>query len=505
MSREVDFSYYEPKNQNQREFHDSTAINKLLIGPYRSGKTYPAIHEALFICRDNPGHEFAIFRNTDKSLKKNIQKDFLNVAFDSGAAQKKDWIKSEGVLTLWNGCRVIFELLSVGIENLKGMNVCGFLIDDPDVTKYWDVISFLYSRLTDPPRGNVKAAYFSTIICANYEGHDKLWQTYMRRKKPGGNKMFAYWFCKTQDNPTLDKNYIAIQKATHSEAWMKRYIHGDLKGYVGLVYSEYESEFHDADLEWCFNDHTLLKVLAIDCGITHPTVVLQVATDNHNIYVYNEWYRVNIRTADLGDYLLKKLDSEESYKKLIIDPKSHAREQTSGTSPRLVLEDECGIKGIEIAKNAVKPGIEIMKGIMTVREDDSGPEKKMKTHFYVDPKRCPKLIRELEVLKWKEPESSDFDELAYKEEPVDKDNDGTDCARYACVYLRKYLTGMKRFQKSGLEKQLEKLNNRLNNLKHYSDHPNPGAVRANLLRKIQAARRIENESRVAEMEKEVLN
>ena len=189
------------------------AKNKLLIGAYRSGKTYPSIHEALFICSDNPGHEFGVFRNTQQSLETNVQKDFLTVAENAGCVKKNGWKKSSGDLTLWNGTVVRFRPLSISRAQAKGMNLCGFLIDDPDVTRYKEMISFLFTRLTDPP--GVKANYFETIICANYEGHDWLWQTYMRRRLPGGDGMFAYWFCKTQDNPTLSPDYIEIQKSLH--------------------------------------------------------------------------------------------------------------------------------------------------------------------------------------------------------------------------------------------------------------------------------------------------
>jgi hypothetical protein len=481
MADGPDFSYYKTVNKNQREFHESTAVNKLLIGPVRSGKTYPAIHEALFICGDNPGHEFGVFRNTEKSLEKNIQKDLLEVAFDSGAARPKDWQKSKGILTLWNGCKIIFDILSTSIAQIKGMNMCGWLIDDPDVNRYWDVIRFLYTRLTDPPRKSVKAKYFSTIICANYEGHDQLWQQYMRRRDPGGNGMFAYWFCVTKDNPTLSPVYIEIQKATHSESWMKRYVYGDLEGFVGLVYDEYEPKYHDADLGWCFDDHSLIKFLVIDCGITHPTCVLEMATDLNNIYVYNEWYRVGIRTADLGDYLLQKLNSRQSYKTMLIDPKSHAKEQTSGVSPRMILKDDYGIRGIKIANNSVKPGIEITKGIMTLRDDENNPGKKT-THLFVDPKRCPHLIKELEMLKWKEPVNADFDELAYKEEPVDKDNDATDCLRYGCVGMKKYLKGMKIKEKRKDEETIKRWEERLKKLEVYQNHPDPNSIRADIIK-----------------------
>jgi len=236
----VDFSYYEPINKKQEEFHRSKAMHKLLIGAYRSGKTYPALHEAFFICFDNPNHEFAVFRNTWDSLKDNIEKDALRIADNANAYIK--WDKTKHDLYLKSGTVMRFRPLTLKREQLKGMNLCGFLVDDPDEDRYADVISFLYTRLTNPP--NVKAKYFSSIICANFEGRKWLWKTYMRGKEEGGDDMFAYWILKTEDNPTITKEYIKGLELIHSKSWMDRYIYAKLDTYSGLVYPEFNPHIH---------------------------------------------------------------------------------------------------------------------------------------------------------------------------------------------------------------------------------------------------------------------
>lgn len=485
---DVDFSYYKPINNNQKDFHKSKAKNKLLIGPYRSGKTYPAIHEALFICLDNPGTEFGVFRNTWESLRDNVQKDMVAVAEKADLVAKNGWNKSKDELLLKCDVKILFRPLSLKRAQLKGMNLCGFLIDDPDVNRHKETIAFLFTRLTNPP--GVKAVYFATVFCANYEGHDWLWEKFMRRRKPGGDGMFAYWFCLTTDNNTLDPDYIATQKALHSEAWMKRYIYGDLDGFIGLVYDEYDPEIHDKDLSWIKDDHSMKKILVVDLGITHPTVVLKMATDFKNVYVYGEWWHTNIRTADLGDYLLEQLNGDEVFDRVLIDPKSCAREQTSGTSPRKILKDDFGIRRIDLANNNIKYGIEVQKGVMTIRGTS--------THFFVDPGQCPHTTKELETLKWKEPEYSDFDELAYKEEPIDKDNDCTDCTRYGIVFLKKHLRGI-----AMKERELEKRRNalwkeRIDKLKVYQLHPEAAGkiMRARELRRLKELHYGKNNNRI---------
>lgn len=470
LSEPVDFSYYKPINENQKAFHKSKVKNKLLIGAYRSGKTYPAIHEALFICFDNPDHEFAVLRNTWDSLKDNVEKDFIRIAKQSKALLK--WDKTQHDLTLKNNTIVRFRPLSMKRHQLKGMNLCGFLIDDPDVNKHKETIAFLFTRLTNPP--NVKAAYFATIICANYEGHNWLWKMYMRRRNKGDNNcnsMFAYWFCKTVDNPTLDSDYIPIQEALHSKAWMDRYIHGVEDSYAGLVFDEYTPKVHDRDLAWCVDDNNLHKQLIIDLGITHPTVVLKIATDFKNLYIYDEWYQVGIRTANLGEYLLKLKHGKEIFAKTLIDPKSCAKEQTSGTSPRKILKDDYGIR-VHLANNNIRYGIEVTKGLFTVRQTENSEGNLIQiTHIYVDPVKCPNTIRELESLMWVEPEMTDFDELAYKEIPEDKDNDCTDCVRYACVDMRKYLRGLGAKERMMENRIADHRRERLSKLRYYKDKP----------------------------------
>jgi len=457
--KEVDFSYYRPINRKQAEFHKSKAKHKLLIGAYRSGKTYPAIHEAFFICFDNPGHEFLVARNTWDSLKDNIEKDMLRISEKAKAHYK--WDKTKHDLYLKSGTVVRFRPLTLKREQLKGMNLCGFLIDDPDEDRFADIISFLYTRLTDPP--HTKANYFTSIICANYEGRKWLWKTYIRGRKEGGDDMFAYWRMETKDNPTIGEDYIKTLESIHSKAWMDRYIYAKFDTYSGLIYEEFDPNVHIADLSFCFKDNDLLKIITIDCGITHPTVVLKIATDYKNIYVYDEWYKLNIRTFELGNYLSAQLQSDKFYK-ILIDPKAAAKDQTSGISPQEILKKEYGIYTTP-ANNAINYGIEIVKSLLTIREDG-------KPHLYID-KRCENTLREIELYHWKEPNFEDFEEMAYKEEPVDKDNDCMDCLRYGCVFLRKYLKStFGRIDEDAIRKKKEQLwNERYRKLKIYREIP----------------------------------
>lgn len=425
----ADFSYYKPINDKQQQFHDSKAMHKLLIGGYRGGKTYPAMHEVFFICADQPpGSEFGVFRNTWDTLEDNVEKDMLKIAESANAI--KQWKKTKHDLVLWNGVTIKFRPLSLDRKQLKGMNMCGFFIDDPDTFAYRDVISFLFTRLTNPP--GVKASYFATIVCANYEGHDWLWKTYIKGREEGGDGTFAWWQLQTTDNNTLDERYIETLESVHSKSWMDRFVYGKLDSYTGLVYDEYDPQLHDADLSWCRRSAELIKITVTDVGITHPSVITSMATDYQNVYIYDEFYKSNLRVPDLAKETIDIRDND-NFRYHLIDPSSGKREQTSGSSVKDDLWSNHRLR-YKNADNSKLRGIEIVKSLLTAKEDG-------KPRLYIDPVRCPNTVREIEMYKWKEPQMSDFDELAYKEDPVKKDDDCMDCLKYGSVFLSKYLRG----------------------------------------------------------------
>lgn len=428
--RTFDLRHYSAINEKQAEFHKSISQNKLLIGGVGAGKTMPGIYESLFICRDNPGHNFAVFRNTWDSLEKNLERPFLEVAAKGSCFDPKDWSATKHILRLYNGTTIYFLPLGIDVEQIKGLNVCGFFIDDPDVYRFKNVITFMYTRMRDS--ATTKANYFESIICANWEGKNWLWQQYMRRKPEGGNGLFSYWVCPTQGNPTLPDGFVELQAATHSPEWVNRYVKCDLSSiFSGLVYNEYEPRIHQKDLSWIRTDKgkNLIKILVVDVGIgTGATVVLEMATNGKDLFLYGEWHKFGIEAPVLGEYLRRKTMGHE-YRAVVIDPASGKTEQTSGSSVRKDLLRNYGVS-CRTANNKIQYGIEVLKGLMSVRKGGI-------THFFIDHVECPVSDRQFEIYRWKEHKTADEAELAYREVPVDTDNDCMDTARYGAVYLNK--------------------------------------------------------------------
>lgn len=454
-SSRVDFSYYHPVTKNQEEFHKSKARHKLLIGGVGGGKTYPAIHEAIFHCLENPGHTTLAARNTWDRLNEGLMDDIIRVCKKTGCM--KDFISSKKDLILVNDHRIMFRPLSIGQEGFKGMHLSSFIVDDPDFNKYSEDISFLFTRLRNPP--DEEANRFQSIITANWEGRNWAWRTYMRNREPGGDDTFAYWICPTTDNPTLHENYISDLEKMHSPEWMDRYVYCKNNTFAGLVFPEFSPQLNGFNREAIKDRKDLIKILTIDIGLVNPTAVMKMATDGAVIFTYGEWYRKGVNPSELIKYLQDEL-RQTHYHKIIIDPSSAKGEQVSGTSMKRVLQ-KAGIPTMG-GDNAVIAGISLMRDLIC---PSSGPPR-----FYVDLQSCPNWAKEVETYRWKEPKDMDFDAMSFREEPVKKNDHALDASRYGTVYLQRYLKGL-RVSDFLAEKRERYRTERYTKLKHFDMYP----------------------------------
>ena len=475
MSTEVKgFADYGPVNRQQEEFHASKARHKLLIGGYGGGKSYPAIHEFTFHCLENPGHHSVIMRNTWKDLEDQSWNDCIDIWEPAGIIKRKTHKPGDKLeVEFINGHLVMFKPLSSKRDNIKGYHVCQYYIDDPNVDRYHDIISFMMSRLRNPP--HVKATRFQSIITANWEGRNWLWKTYMSGRNEGGDgediievygpdgdkKMApsgkAYWMCPTTDNPTLSENYIEDMAASHSKEWMDRFVFcKDVSKHSGLIYYMFDLGVHHRPREEVLKKEGLIFCLAVDVGGTHPTAVIELATDGTCIYVIGEWFKKDCKMSDLGGYLQdKKLTGR--YRRFIIDPSSAKNEMTSKSSVKRDLHRNYNIS-FENGNNHVDLGLETIKDLFMNANNE--------VRLFIDAVNCPNSLREIEIYRWEEEKNMDLDDMTYKQKPRKTKDDCVDAMRYGIMYLVKYIKGRGAPRKSRIISDNNK-NKRLNKLPYY--------------------------------------
>lgn len=428
-TKDPSFADYRPINRQQAEFHASKARNKLLIGGYGGGKSYPADHEAIFHCLENPGHQFCVFRNTWQSVEENIMSDFIDILKPRGLIKKIVNNKDQKDIILINDCKIMFRPLSLKRESYKGYHMCGFLADDPDTGRYSDLLGFLFSRMRNPP--GVKASRFMSIITANYEGFDWLQRTYMAGRPEGGDEDFAYWICPTTGNPTLHDKYIEDLAFAHTPEWMDRFVYCNFKGLsVGTIYHMFDRLKNHIDGSKYSNRRDLIHIMAVDNGYT--TCVLHMATDRKNVYIYDEFYEKDCQMGKLGEYLARA-QREKPYQRIVIDPASGRGAQASdNVSVRQLLLKQYHVNTIA-ANNAVVPGIRRTQDLMSPAMGEP--------RLFIDTVRCPNLTRELGTYRWKEPanKDKDLDHVAFSDEPVKWDDHAVDTMRYGVMFYDKML------------------------------------------------------------------
>lgn len=460
---DIDFSGYRPINEEQEQYHNSTARHKLLVGGVGSGKTYSAIHDSYFHCYANPGHNYLVCRNTWDLLEDGLIDEYLEVGKSCGAI--KDFEKSKSNIILHNDLKMMFRPLSIGKKDFKGMHLCGFHIDDPNTQRFYDDISFLWTRLRNPP--NVFASSFKSTITANWEGRDWLWKTFIKDREQGvDNDGYAYWILSSDKNPTLPKTFISDMATIHSKEWMDRYIYmKNLNVNIGLIYHMFDPAIHHMSTKEMLerlSKKCLAKIRAIDVGSSHPTVTYNMATDGENIYAWDESYKRGWGINDLGVHLRSCIIDQGSYSKMVIDPNSARNEMTSKESIKSALKKFFGINTYG-ANNDVTYGISMFKDLL---KPSSGKPK-----FYIDCANCPEGVSEFGSYRYKEPQNMDMDDIIYTEEPVKKRDDCMDCLRYGVTYLIKYLRRDFITHYDGLDDRQKKWFDRATKLKYYSDKP----------------------------------
>lgn len=454
----IDFSFYKPINEKQRQFHLSESRHRLLIGGVGAGKTYPSIFESYRHCYKNPNGFYVVIRNTEETLRQ-LALEYTEFGLEHDLIQSHKSPRQEGyTIILHNGCIIKFFAAAKGANSLKGWNACGFHIDDLNTYKYGEVARYIFTRRRQKG-GRKSYTDIKTIWTANWEGRDWLYYTFMHDEETGRLKEeqrdydgFAWWLLTTDMNPTLGEDFIRDLERTHSEEYINRYVKMvDFDDLSGLIYPDLAEGLHNKDLSFCISDNNLIKVTGIDVGSTVSTV-MSIATDGKSVYVYDEWYKRNVTIEDLGLYL-QRLRHNEKFRCNLIDPSAARGEMTNnrGESIRSLLQKDFGIR-TEAANNAVHYGIEVMKNLMKPAVGEP--------RLYIDKARCPNFYREAREYVWKEMKGR-TEMSQYTQEPVKQNDHALDATRYGVIYISKFLekafNSLKKDREELFQEKLEKL------------------------------------------------
>lgn len=429
---------YTPQG-NARAVFESDSSELLLSGPAGTGKTranLEYIHQQLL---KYPGARALIIRKTRHSLSQSVLVTFeRDVLGEDNPICSNMRPEHRSVYYYPNGSKIV----------LGGMDKpTKVLSSEYDIIYIPEVIEFSLTEVeTLKSRLRSYIIPIQRLIMDTNPDSDQHW---LLRRAEEGKLQIVY--CQHEDNPTL---YDAS-----AGAWTKQgldYVFGALENLTGVryqrlrlgkwvqaegaVYEDYNPAVHLIDTfpipdRW-------RRIRAIDFGYTNPFVCQWWAIDpDGRMYLYREIY-MSQRTVGNHAALINQLSSGERIEATVADHDAEDRATLAENGIKTVAAEKTISVGIEKVQDRLrlagdgKPRLFVLRDAL-VERDEALSQMALPTSTAAE---FPSYI-------W--PKGQDG--KPRKEVPVDKDNHGMDCTRYAVMYLDKGRpTQMQRVKAVGL-------------------------------------------------------
>ena len=366
------------------KFHDSTAFSRMIVGPFRSGKSVAAVVELFKIAMSMKNCRTVCVRKTYRMLKDTVVKTF----FEWVPKEYGKWSEADLVFTMptpWGGTwEVLFRSADTAedIEKFRGLELTTYWIDEA-VEVSPDVKLILDGRLSYPKGSPVQV--FKSILTTNpCDTEHWLYKMYAVSVLPG----HVYWKQSARENPHLHKEYYDNLEAVYRDRpeLKRRYVDGEW-GAIFAGKPVYGEEFH-------FDTH-VAKVHLVpapnvvisrgwDFGLTPACVVTQVHP-NGQWMILRELWSDDSSVDEFGDAVVEFCNRE--YPNFTFedvgDPAGRARSATDEKSCMDILAAK-NIYCAEAETNALIPRLEAVKRRLSKTV-------KGKPRMIIDP-RCRRLI-----------------------------------------------------------------------------------------------------------------
>jgi len=215
----------------------------------------------------------------------------------------------------------------------------------------------------------------------------------------------------------------------------------------------------DHDMQYDVFDGNWAIYRSIDQGIRHPTACLWVAVNKYgDRHVFREFFSVGRSIAE-NCRMIRGIDRDEKIAGSIIDPSTRKRNEVNLT-PLISIYAENGIYA-ECADNSFAGYDRVGQMIMSTlaRKRLRGEEVPQLDEFNLNDALLKQLAEvpaltfdlrfsnrtftESSNLRWQE-SKGDLTQSRPKEKPVDVNDDGPDCVRYACQTVLTYVEPSKK-------------------------------------------------------------
>ncbi len=379
-------------HENQKPLHASKARFKVVKAGKRFGKTKWALYEICKAAGMKPNGIFWYIAPTYGQAKKIAWRD-LNWILPKELVKRS--IENELTKELINGA--VIQL--IGADNkdaLRGPKLDGAIFDEAAYIDFyaWDgIISSQLLGANGEPSG---FAYF--ISSPNERGRNWFSNFFDEAlaKMKAGDKDWAAWHFTIHDNPTLNADDVAKEKANKTDrTWNLEFL-GIESENSGLIFTEFNESLHVGVYA---SKSPLILTRWLDWGIGHPTTCLfgEVDLSNPFVYVSNEFGAQN-NLIEESCRIIRDMTPDKLIAWSVIDPSTNKRNSQTPRSD---------------AQEFARFGIPCLMGNNRFSGYDITKMFFKKNMVMIHPK-CKNLINQLKTLQWDDKTGDDFtDPLRY--------------------------------------------------------------------------------------------
>lgn len=386
----------------QIEFHKCQKKNRWVFGGNRSGKTECGAVETILLARgihpyrENRKNIFGWVVSLSMQVQRDVaQKKILHylnpdwIVDATMLSGKKDGLSS-GIIdqlfikNVFGGISVIgFKSCDQGREKFQGSSLDFVWFDEEPPKEIYDECKMrvldkkgdIFGTMT-PLKG---LTFIYDEIYLNSFNSDKVW----------------YEFMEWADNPYLDVDEIESLTSSLSEDELESRRYGRFRSFSGLVYAEFDENFHVIDpinVPYDWQDE-----ISIDPGLNNPLSAHWYAVDyDGNIYVVAEHFEAG-KDVYYHSQRIKEISEKLGWHKnrtgqlnALIDSAANQKTLSSIKSvSQLFFEN-----GINVNSNVNK---DIFSGIQRVKGYFNKSESRPKIFIF---RNCVNLIREIKNYRW---------------------------------------------------------------------------------------------------------
>jgi len=441
-------------HEKQLAFHKCQKRNRWVFGGNRSGKTECGAVEAVYLARGihpykkNKNGVFGWVVSVSTQVQRDVAQSKVlyylepswisDITMISGKKESAEYgiIDQIKVKNVFGGISTIgFKSCDQGREKFQGSSL-DFVWFDEEPPK--DIYDECRMRVLDK-----KGEIFGTMT--PLKGLTFIYDEIYLNKN--NSKEVWYEFMEWGDNPFLDSEEIELLTESLSKSELESRRYGRFKENTGLVYPEFDENFHviepfDVPIDW-------QDLISIDPGLNNPLGALWFAVDyDDNVYAIAEHFEAK-KDVFYHSNVIKNICKKLNWKhrvdgkiEAIIDSAANQKTMSSIKSVTELFYEQGILASPFVNKD-------LFSGIQRVKQYLNKETGRKKLFIF---KNCVNLIRELKSYWWKDGDT-----------PKKYDDHLLDALRY--YLMRKPYNVKKPDEKTVIQKDKERLIRKLNNAK----------------------------------------